>query len=41
MKELVSREVEYQVSKNFVDTQAQKYIYFQNDDSQGIFINTH
>ncbi|GAA8458485.1 hypothetical protein HpNP70_13480 [Helicobacter pylori] len=41
MKELVRREVEYQVSKNSADTQTQKYIYFQNDDSQGSLIKIH
>ncbi len=41
MKELVRREVEYLVSKNSVDTQTQKYIYFQNDDSQGSLIKIH
>ncbi len=41
VKELVRREVEYQVSKNSVDTQTQKYIYFQNDDSQGSLIKIH
>ncbi|GAA9085576.1 hypothetical protein Taitung45_14730 [Helicobacter pylori] len=41
VKELVRREVEYQVSKNSADTQTQKYIYFQNDDSQGSLIKIH
>ncbi|GAA7161079.1 hypothetical protein Kyoto69B_21180 [Helicobacter pylori] len=41
MKELVRREVAYQVSKNSADTQTQKYIYFQNDDSQGSLIKIH
>ncbi|GAA6883503.1 hypothetical protein AOH226_14910 [Helicobacter pylori] len=41
MKELVRREVAYQVSENSVDTQTQKYIYFQNDDSQGSLIKIH
>ncbi|GAA8245162.1 hypothetical protein HpHA170_14410 [Helicobacter pylori] len=41
VKELVRREVEYLVSKNSVDTQTQKYIYFQNDDSQGSLIKIH
>ncbi|ADI35596.1 Hypothetical protein HPV225_1580 [Helicobacter pylori v225d] len=41
VKELVRKEVEYQVSKNSADTQTQKYIYFQNDDSQGSLIKIH
>ncbi len=41
MKELVRREVECQVSKNSADTQTQKYIYFQNDDSQESLVKIH
>ncbi len=36
--ELVKKKVEYLVSKNSADTQTQKYIYFQNDDSQGSLV---
>ncbi len=39
--EELRREVKYQGSKNSADTQTQKYIYFQNDDSQGSLIKIH